>query len=62
MSANIFLEVGLNHLGSVDEASKLINLFIKSKFKYLTFMLHKRSFYNEQIEKKKIKINKNHLI
>ena len=53
MPANIFLEVGLNHLGSVDEANKVLNFFIKSKFKHLTFLLHKRSFYNEQIKKKK---------
>ena len=52
--SKIFLEVGINHFGDVNAANKIIKFFIKSKFKYLTFMIHKETFYQKQIQKNKI--------
>jgi len=62
MKKNLILEAGLNHFGKVDEAKKILNFFIKSEFNHLTFMLHKREFYNTQIKKKKIFIYQNHFM
>jgi len=54
MKPNLILESGLNHFGRVGEAKKILSFFIKSQFNHLTFMLHKREFYNTQIKEKKI--------
>ena len=52
---NFFLEAGLNHLGSLKEANMMLNFFLKSKFKYLTFMIHSKEFYKKM--KKRINYN-----
>ncbi len=44
---NFFLEAGLNHLGSLKEANMMLNFFLKSKFKYMTFMIHTKEFYKK---------------
>ena len=49
----IVLEAGINHFGKISEASKLLNFFLKSNFKHLTFMIHNKNFY----EKMRKKIN-----
>ena len=46
-----FLEAGINHFGSLKEANKIVNFFLKSSFSNLTFMLHSKNFY--KIYKKK---------
>ena len=43
---NIFIEAGINHFGSIREAKIILNYFLKSKFKNLTFMLHSGEFYS----------------
>ncbi len=52
---NIILEAGINHFGKVSEAKKVIDYFIKSNFKELTFLISE----NEQNEffKKKFKFS-----
>jgi len=41
----IILEAGLNHLGKVKIANKILSYFLKSNSKHLTFMLHNKKFY-----------------
>lgn len=53
MQPILILEAGLNHFGEIDEAKKILSFFIKSRFNHLTFMLHKKEFYNTQIKEKK---------
>lgn len=48
MSSKFFLEAGLNHFGDINEAKKILNFFLKSSFKNLSFMLHTKNFYEEQ--------------
>lgn len=52
--SNCILEVGINHFGNEKKAKEILNFFIKSKFKSLTFMLHTKNFYEKHLEKKKI--------
>ena len=54
MISKIYLEAGLNHFGSEKEAKTILNFFLNSQFKYLSFMLHKKEFYEHQIKKNKI--------
>ncbi len=58
---NIILEAGINHLGKVSEANKILNFFLKSNFKNLTFMIQRKIFY-EKIAKKNFKLPKNFYI
>ena len=48
----IVLEAGINHFGKLNEANKLLSFFLKSNFKYLTFMIQTDEFYKKN--KKKI--------
>ncbi len=41
------IEAGINHFGSINEANKIVNFFLKSSFKQLTFMIHSQSFYEK---------------
>ena len=43
-----YLEAGINHFGNLKDAKKIVNFFLKSPFKNLTFMLHNLEFYNDQ--------------
>jgi sialic acid synthase SpsE len=52
--SNFILEVGINHFGSTKKAKEIIKFFIKSKFKSLTFMIHKYDFYEKQLKNNKI--------
>ena len=54
MISKIYLEAGLNHFGSEKEAKTILNFFLNSQFKYLSFMLHKKEFYEHQIKKIKL--------
>jgi len=54
MISKIYLEAGLNHFGSEREAKTILNFFLDSQFKYLSFMLHRKEFYEYQIKKNKI--------
>ena len=51
-----FLEAGINHFGSLNEANKIVNFFLKSSFSNLTFMLHNKNFY-KIYKKKKFKFS-----
>ncbi len=46
-----FLEAGINHFGKVKDANKILNFFVRSSFVNITFMIHKKSFYNLQKKK-----------
>ena len=48
---NVILEAGVNHLGKISEAKKILNFFLNSKFKSLSFMAHSKDFY-EKMNKK----------
>jgi len=54
MISKIILEAGINHFGKIREANKILNFFLSSSFQNLTFMIHKKEFYNSQIKKNKI--------
>lgn len=41
----IILEAGLNHLGNIKIANKMLRHFLSSNSKHLTFMLHNKKFY-----------------
>lgn len=43
----IVLEAGINHFGKIKEAKKILNFFLKSEIKYLTFMVHTSKFYKK---------------
>ena len=43
----IVLEAGINHFGKLSEAKKFLNFFLNSNFKYLTFMIQKKKFYEK---------------
>ena len=43
----IVLEAGINHFGKLSEAKKFLNFFLNSNFKYLTFMIQKKEFYEK---------------
>ena len=45
------LEAGINHFGSTEEANKILNYYLNSKFDKLTFMLHTDKFYKNQKKK-----------
>ena len=45
---NFYLEVGHNHFGEKKEARKILNFFLKSKFQNITFMRHKRKWYDDR--------------
>lgn len=49
----IILEAGINHFGKIKLAKKILNFFLASDFKHLTFMLHTKDFY-KKFKKKKI--------
>ena len=44
---DLILEVGLNHFGKVSESKKYLEFFLKSDFKFLTYQIQKKSFYNK---------------
>jgi sialic acid synthase SpsE len=39
--------VGINHFGSLFEANKYLNFFLKSNFEYLTFQIQTEKFYKK---------------
>ena len=43
----LILEVGINHFGSLLEAKKYLNFFLKSDFEYLTFQIQTEKFYKK---------------
>lgn len=43
----IILEVGINHFGSIKEANDYLKFFFKSDFKYLTFQIQTKKFYQK---------------
>ena len=43
-----YLEAGINHFGKVTEANTILNFFLNSKIKNLTFMLQTSEFYKKQ--------------
>jgi sialic acid synthase SpsE len=45
---SIVIEAGINHFGNLREANRILNYFLKSKFKNLTFMIHTNDFYEYQ--------------
>ena len=47
-----FLEAGINHFGSINEANKVVNFFLNSSFKNLLFMSHSDKFYKFYKKKK----------
>ena len=47
-----FLEVGINHFGSIKEANKVVNFFLNSSFKNLLFMSQSDKFYKYYKNKK----------
>jgi sialic acid synthase SpsE len=53
---SIYLEAGINHFGNLKEANIILNYFLKSNLKYLTFMIHTEKFYKLH-EKKGIDFN-----
>ena len=48
----VILEVGVNHLGNLKEANKILNFFLQSKFKSLTFMIQTKDFYKKMNKKR----------
>ena len=42
------IDAGINHFGEKKEADLILNFFLNSKFKKLTFMLHSEKFYSTQ--------------
>ena len=48
---NVILEAGINHLGKISEAKKILNFFLNSKFKSLSFMVHSKDFYKKMNKK-----------
>ena len=47
----IVLEVGINHFGSVSEANRYLDFFLKSDFDYLTFQIQTEEFYKKFYKK-----------
>ena len=45
---SIIIEAGINYFGNLREANRILNYFLKSKFKNLTFMVHTKDFYDCQ--------------
>jgi len=45
---SLYLESGINHFGNIKEAHKILNFFLKSKLRNLTFMLQTDEFYRKQ--------------
>lgn len=58
---NLFIEAGHNHLGKIKEANKILNFFLKSNLKNITFMCHSDKFYNyhKNVNKINLKLEKN---
>ncbi len=50
---NFFIEAGINHFGKIHYAKKIFNFFSKSSFRNISFMIHKKKFY-EKFKKKGI--------
>ena len=48
---SIFLEAGINHFGNLSEANAILNYFLKSDIKYLTYMIHTDEFYKSHKKK-----------
>lgn len=48
---HFFIEAGTNHFGKVSEANKILNFFLNSNFKNLTFMIQSKSFYEKHKKK-----------
>ncbi len=48
------LEAGKNHLGQVKKADKLLNFFLKSDFKKMTFMCQTKKWYQAKKESYKL--------
>ena len=47
----IVLEVGINHFGSIREANDYLNFFLKSDYKFLTFQIQTKRFYEKNLKK-----------
>ena len=45
---SIIIEAGINYFGNLREANRILNDFLKSKFKNLTFMVHTKNFHDYQ--------------
>ena len=45
------IEAGINHFGKTKEANLILNFFLKSNFKKITFMLASEEFYSKQKKK-----------
>ena len=43
----IILEVGINHFGSIKEANEYLKFFLESNFKFLTFQIQTKKFYQK---------------
>lgn len=52
---NLIIEAGHNHLGKLNEAYKILNYFLNSDLKNITFMCHSKEFYDHH--KKKNNVN-----
>ena len=46
-----FLEAGINHFGEKKEVDKITNFFLKSRFKFISFMIHTEKFYRQYYKK-----------
>ena len=46
----IILEVGINHFGSIKEANEYLDFFLKSNYKYLTFQIQTKKFYEKNFQ------------
>ena len=51
LSNQIILEAGVNHLGKISEADKFLNFFLNSDYRYLTFMIQQKTFYEKMKNK-----------
>ena len=44
---NLIIEAGHNHLGKLNEAYKILDYFLISELKNITFMCHSKEFYDQ---------------
>tara|TARA_B100001057_G_scaffold500565_2_gene616352 strand:- start:404 stop:601 length:198 start_codon:yes stop_codon:yes gene_type:complete len=57
---SIVLEAGINHFGNLDEVNVILNYFLKSNLKYLTYLTHTEDFYAFQKKKGRIYLDDKH--
>ena len=46
-----YLEAGTNHFGKQNEALQILNFFLKSNYKNLTFMIQSEEFINKHLQR-----------